>query len=88
MAKLGDRLWSSPLAEDLTGGESRLELTGGRRLLIEEHRGILEYTDSVLRVLLRRGRISISGEALHLTALTMRELAVSGKITAIELEEE
>ena len=85
MAKIGERLLGSPLAEDLAGGQPRLELTGGSRLLIEDHRGILEYTDSVLRVALRRGTLRVSGEGLQLTALTLRELAVSGRIRSIEL---
>ena len=85
MTKIGKRLLSSPLAEDLVGGQPRLELTGGSRLLIEDHRGILEYTDTVLRVALRRGTITVVGEALQLTALTLRELAVSGRIRSIEL---
>ncbi|MCI5898100.1 MAG: YabP/YqfC family sporulation protein [Firmicutes bacterium] len=88
MAKIGERLFSSPLAEDLVGGQSRIELTGGRRLLIEDHRGILEYTDSLLRVALRRGQVRVTGDDLRLTALTLRELAVSGTIRAIELEGE
>ena len=85
MTKIGKRLLGSPLAEDLVGGQPRLELTGGSRLLIEDHRGILEYTDTVLRVALRRGTITVVGEALQLTALTLRELAVSGRIRSIEL---
>ena len=85
MTKIGKRLLGSPLAEDLVGGLPRLELTGGSRLLIEDHRGILEYTDTVLRVALRRGTITVVGEELQLTALTLRELAVSGRIRSIEL---
>ena len=85
MAKIGKRLLGSPLAEDLAGGQPRLELTGGSRLLIEDHRGILEYTDTVLKVALRRGTITVVGEELQLTALTLRELAVSGRIRSIEL---
>ncbi|MBQ8143422.1 MAG: YabP/YqfC family sporulation protein [Butyricicoccus sp.] len=88
MTKIGKWLPHSPLAEDLTGGLTRLELTGGSRLLIEDHRGILEYTDSVLRIALRRGTIVVTGEGLQLTALTLRELAVSGCIRAIELQGE
>ena len=88
MAKIGERLFSSPLAEDLAGGQSRIELTGGRRLLIEDHRGVLEYTDTLLRVALRRGQVRVTGDGLQLTALTLRELAVSGTIREIELEGE
>lgn len=85
MTKIGKQLLGSPLAEDLVGGQPRLELTGGSRLLIEDHRGILEYTDSVLRVALRREELRVTGEELRLTALTLHELAVSGRIRSIEL---
>ena len=87
MLKIGKQLLGSPLAEDLVGGLPRLELTGGSHLLIEDHRGILEYTDSVLRVALKHGELRVSGEELQLTALTLHELAVSGRIRAIELPE-
>ena len=85
MTKIGKQLLGSPLAEELVGGQPRLELTGGSRLLIEDHRGILEYTDSVLRVALRREELRVTGEELRLTALTLHELAVSGRIRSIEL---
>lgn len=83
-----DRLLSGTLVGDLTGGEPRLELTGNSRLLIEDHCGILEYTDSLLRVALRRGQVRVQGEELQLTALTLHELAVSGQIRSVELVEE
>ena len=88
MTKIGERLLGSALAEDLVGGQPRIELTGGRRLLIEDHRGILEYTGSVLRAAMRRGTLCVRGEGLELTALTLRELAVSGRIRSVEFLEE
>ena len=88
MAKIGERLFSSPLAEDLAGGQARIVRTCGRRLLSEDHRGILEYTERLRRVALRRGQVRITGDDLRLTALTLRELAVGGTIRAIELEGE
>ena len=87
MLKIGKQLLGSPLAEDLVGGLPRLELTGGSRLLIEDHRGILEYTDAVLRVALKHEELRVTGEDLRLTALTLNELAVSGHIRSIELLE-
>jgi sporulation protein YqfC len=88
MIKIGERLLGSPLAEDLVGGLPRLELTGGSRLLIEDHRGILEYTDTVLKAALRHGAVRVTGEELQLTALTLREVAVGGRIRTIELLDE
>ncbi len=75
------------LFDDLRGA-ARLELTGGERLLIEEHKGVLEYTTARLRVALPRGTLVVTGEGLELTALTLRELAVRGNIRCIELEGE
>ena len=85
MMKIGERMLGSPLAEDLAGGLPRIELTGNSRLLIEEHRGILEYTDRVLKAALRQGTVRVTGEGLQLTALTLREVAVSGRIRSVEL---
>ncbi|MBQ4347465.1 MAG: sporulation protein YqfC [Firmicutes bacterium] len=59
-------------------------LTGFTELCIENHRGIIEYTDSVLRVNTAQGALRIEGRALILHSLTSEALTVTGRISRIE----
>ena len=47
------------------------------------HCGIVEYDETVLRARCRRCEVRIEGEGLHLTALTLGELAVEGDIRSV-----
>lgn len=72
------------LAEDLDPRLPRVELTGDRRVDIENHRGMIEYSDTVMRIALADGELRITGREMELTALTLTELTVSGMIRALE----
>ena len=50
--------------------EPQVELLGRHLATIENHCGIVEYDETVLRVKCRRCEVRIEGEGLHLTALT------------------
>ena len=54
--------------------EPQVELLGRHLATIENHCGIVEYDETVLRV---------KCEGLHLTALTLGELAVEGDIRSV-----
>ena len=63
-----------------------MELTGDRRLLIENHRGILEYSAERITVLVKFGTVSIIGTGLELCYISEKQLIVVGKIHEIVLE--
>ena len=50
---------------------------------VPDHCGIVEYDETVLRARCRRCEVRIEGEGLHLTALTLGELAVEGDIRSV-----
>ncbi|MBS7225660.1 MAG: YabP/YqfC family sporulation protein [Clostridiaceae bacterium] len=72
------------LAEDLNPRLPHVELTGDRQAEVENHRGMIEYSDTVMRVALADGELRITGCNLELSALTLTELTVSGTIRAVE----
>lgn len=80
LRELGDNF----LAEDLDPRLSRVEVTGDRRVHVENHRGILEYSDIVMRIALAGSELRITGHDLELSALTLTELTVSGTVCALE----
>ena len=63
----------------------RLTLDGGS-VLVENHRGITEYSPGRVAVRRRHGSARIDGEALSLTALDAESLLVTGRILAVTLE--
>ena len=76
--------FGAALFEDLHGGRPRVEIIGNSRVVVENHRGIQEYDDGVLRVRCSGCEVRITGTGLTLTALSLDELAVTGTIVSVE----
>ena len=72
------------LPPEATRGMLRVVLQGRERLLIEQHRGIVDYTDSRLTVRLSEGYLKINGECLSIREYTKQDLSVHGKINGLE----
>lgn len=80
---LSDKL---ELPSEALGGTAKLSVTGGRRALIENHRGIIEYGVERIVIGTEKGRIIVSGRELSLEAMNKSELLISGKISTAEFE--
>lgn len=72
-------------AEGISGAP-RITLSGGSRVLVEGHRGLLEYSDERIAAAGAGCRVLIKGEGLALAAMDAGQLVVSGRIWAVELE--
>ena len=72
-------------AEAATGAP-RVTISGGTRVLVEGHRGLLEYADGRVAAAGLNCRILIKGEALQIVAMDRRELVVAGRLWAVEME--
>ena len=68
-------------------GEGKLSVVGTRRALIENHRGLLSYTEELIAVRLGHGSLSIWGTELAIEAMNERELLIVGHIAHAEWEE-
>lgn len=71
--------------EAVTAGP-RITISGGSRVLVEGHRGLLEYSGERIAAAGPGCRILIKGEGLGLVAMDRREMVVSGRLWAVELE--
>ena len=76
---------NSFLAGDLNLLVPRIEIQGDRRVIIENHEGILEYGSEVMRVKSGRISVKITGDGLELANVTLSDLTVTGKIISVEL---
>lgn len=73
------------LPVDVAAGLPKLELTGFTRLLVERHRGVLEYSGEAVTVALEDGRIRVTGEGLSITLMNRGCLELTGAMRGIEL---
>lgn len=66
-------------------GSVRVEIVDRRRVLIENHRGILHYSQELIEVAAARGHIVLHGSGLMLEAMRGGDLLISGNISGVEL---
>ena len=83
--------WMERLADraDLQGepipAQPLVELLSDRRVLIEHHKGVLQYGCECIRVGMSFGCVLIEGRALVLTKMNAQQLIISGKIDNIQV---
>lgn len=82
--------WMEALAEKLDlpaealAGVFRVTVTGKERILIENHRGVLAYTDTEVEVGGGTARLRIRGERLLLRAMNREMLLITGVIYSMD----
>ncbi|MGV8145637.1 MAG: sporulation protein YqfC [Alkaliphilus sp.] len=69
--------------KDIMLDTSKIVMLGNLQIFIENHKGIIEYTDKKMRVNTRFGVIEIEGEKLHLKSISADEIAIKGKIVSL-----
>lgn len=74
------------IPQETIGETALVQLHGKRTVCIENHRGILEYTDSLVRVAVKRGSIGIVGDGMEIARMTRRLVEIRGRIQRVELE--
>lgn len=62
-----------------------IEIAGERRVLLENHQGVLEYGGSCICVRVKFGCVRICGNGLVISKMTAEQLIICGKIDAVEL---
>ena len=76
----------SELPKDVALGMKVLTVTGKMELCLENNRGIIEYTDSLIRIQTKTGQIRITGQKLKVVYYTNDEMKVTGRILSIEYQ--
>lgn len=76
----------SELPKDVAMGMPVLTVIGQVELCLENYRGIVEYTDSLVRIQTKAGQIRIAGQNLQVVYYTNDEMKVNGHITSIEYQ--
>lgn len=87
MKKLTERLAQRlELPGELLAGVMRLTLIGGERVLIENHKGLLDYTDECVEVSGGKMRLRVRGNGLLLRSMSSEEVLVTGRVFAVEVD--
>ncbi|MEK3890684.1 sporulation protein YqfC [Bacillus sp. FSL K6-3431] len=61
----------------------RVTMVGQLHIYIENHRGLLIFTDSELRLLLKQGQLLIKGKSFVIKTILPEELLLEGKIEEV-----
>lgn len=73
------------LPKDIVLDLPKITMIGNLQLNISNHKGIIEYSQDVLRVNSNIGVIRISGKDLKLKTILSEEIIVNGTIDKIEI---
>ena len=69
---------------EAAAGMARVTITGLRRVHVENHRGLLEYSPEEIMVNTGAFRVCIKGAGLDISAMSDMELVVTGSIKTVE----
>lgn len=62
----------------------QLEFNGNKEVIIEGSRGVLEYSEELIRINTTHGLICFSGRSLNLKCISSSELIINGFISKVE----
>ena len=75
------------MPKDVLLGVPILSIAGQSEACIENYRGILEYTDKLIRIQTKLGKIHVIGKNLQIEFYTNDEMKIVGHIAVIEFHE-
>ena len=64
--------------------EPRLELNGNREITVEGCGGVLEYSDSYLKIKLPKGSLTVCGTAFDIVSFAGETITVRGRMSSLE----
>lgn len=72
------------LPGDVVADRSRITLVGAAELLVENHRGLTEYTPGSVVLMVPEGQMSVRGDDLQINSIAPEQVVISGKIRTIQ----
>ena len=73
------------LPADAAAGLPRIILTGTKRVTVENHRGLLGWSDTRAEISGGRVRVCITGADLYLRVMKKDAVVITGEIYSVEL---
>ena len=75
---------AASMPEDVVLGASVITITGRNEVCIENYRGIIEYTECLIRVQTKTMQIRLTGKQLQIEYYTNDEMKITGIICSLE----
>lgn len=70
--------------KDYITTNSQIEIIGNREIMIQGSKGIIEYTDELIRINLEDNEVQIYGQKLSISCLSQDSLEIKGIIHRLE----
>lgn len=74
------------LSAEPVPGQPIVEIAGDRRVLIENHFGVMEYSRERIGVKVKYGEVFIYGCGLELTRMTKEQLVICGRVDGVTIQ--
>ena len=74
------------IPQDIILDLPRITMLGNKQLLVENHKGIIEYTPSLVRIKLNQGELIIKGKNLELGNLQIEQILVEGTVEDLKYD--
>lgn len=74
------------LPQETYSDQPLTQVRGRRSAVVENHNGILEYTDERVKIAVKRGSVCVIGAGLHIAQMTRSRVEIRGSIQRLELE--
>lgn len=75
---------AASMPKDVVMGASVVTILGRNEVSIENYRGIIEYTDILIRVQTKNGQIRLTGKRLQIEYYTNDEMKITGTVNTLE----
>lgn len=76
---------ATELSDEVLPGQTLLELLEDRRVLIEHHMGVKEYSREKITVKVKMGYLCICGSDLNLCMMSTNQIVITGCISSVSV---
>ncbi|HMM20203.1 MAG TPA: sporulation protein YqfC [Selenomonadales bacterium] len=74
------------IPQDIILDLPRITMLGNKQVLVENHKGIMEYTPDLVRIKLNQGELIVDGTGLTLGNLQAEQILVEGTVKTLKYE--
>lgn len=74
------------IPQDIVMDLPRITMLGNKQLLVENHKGIIEYTPSLVRIKLSQGELIVNGSGLTLGNFQAEQILIEGTVREIQYD--
>ncbi|KAB3535351.1 sporulation protein YqfC [Alkaliphilus pronyensis] len=75
------------LPQDIVLDLPKITLIGNLQLYVENHKGIIEYSDNRIRIFTKCGILRVIGKNLLLKNIVLEEIVIVGEIREVEFDD-